>query len=243
MEHETKHDGMNGAGAPHDLLWDALPPQVIEELGKPLSPEQVSYRRGRSGRTYAYVEGRTAIEQANRIFGFGGWGYELVGEVRQWQHEQADAKTGEVKRACSYAATVRVHVPGAPTRTDVGYHTVAEESAEGHEVAYKGAVTDGLKRALRSFGSQFGNALYGDGSPDVLGPSLRRSLIELGAAQGCGEAQLRAAVRTKTGKELEELPVSELTELVEGAARKVQQAGEAFAAAQRNAASDTPMAA
>ncbi len=34
---------------------------------------------------------------------------------------------------------------------------------DAHENARKGAVTDGLKRALRVFGEQFGNSLYGDG--------------------------------------------------------------------------------
>ena len=76
--------------------------------------------------------------------------------------ENVDPKTGEVTRIRAYAATVRVTVPGAPSRTDVGFHTVAEENGEGHETAYKGAVTDALKRALRTFGDQFGNALYGE---------------------------------------------------------------------------------
>jgi DNA repair and recombination protein RAD52 len=35
---------------------------------------------------------------------------------------------------------------------------------EAHEAAKKGAVTDGLKRCLRAYGSQFGNELYGDTS-------------------------------------------------------------------------------
>src|SRR5205807_5758088 len=34
---------------------------------------------------------------------------------------------------------------------------------ESHEQAEKGAVTDAVKRALRTFGSQFGNGLYGNG--------------------------------------------------------------------------------
>ena len=132
-------------------------------------------------------------------------------------------------RSCSYAATVRITVPGAPPRTDVGFHTVAEDNAEGHETAYKAAVTDGLKRALRGFGDQFGNALHGDGVAEALAPPLRRTLVDLGLAQGFTEGQMRAAVRSKTGKDLDVLPVSELTRLVEGAARKVQQAGEAQA--------------
>ena len=157
--------------------------------------------------------------------------------------ERVDSDTGQVHRSCSYAATVRVTVPGAPPRTDVGFHTVADDSAEGHETAYKAAVTDGLKRALRSFGSRFGNALYGDGQAEALAPSLRRTLVDLGVAQGYDEAQMRAAVRAKTGKELNELPASELTKLVEGAARKVQQSVEAHTTPRRDAEDDVPQAA
>ena len=230
----TVHDGSNNGvhkdtipDSPHDLLWDGLPPKVVGELEKPLDPGLVSYRKGRKGGTYPYIEGHTAIDEANRIFGYGGWGYELVGEVTQWVTERVDSETAQVHRSCSYAAAVRVTVPGAQPRTDVGFHTVADDSAEGHETAYKAAVTDGLKRALRSFGSRFGNGLYGDGVADPLAPSLRRTLVDLGVAQGYDEAQMRAAVRAKTGKDMDVLSVAELTKLVEGAARKVLQAGEA----------------
>ena len=52
--------------------------------------------------------------------------------------ESVDPKTGEVTRIRAYAATVRVTVAGAQSRTDVGFHTVAEENGEGHETACKG---------------------------------------------------------------------------------------------------------
>ena len=65
----------------HDLLWDSLSPRVVTELEKPLDPSLVSQRKGRAGRTYQYIEGHTVIDQANEIFGRGGWGYELVGDV------------------------------------------------------------------------------------------------------------------------------------------------------------------
>ena len=149
----------------HALLWDGLSPAATEKLAQPLDPGLVSQRKGRGNRSFDYIEGHTAIGQANAIFGFGGWGYDLVGDVALREIENVDAKTGEVKRIHAYAATVRVNVPGAPSRTDVGFHAVAEESVEGHETACKGAVTDALKRALRSFGDQFGNGLYGDPAP------------------------------------------------------------------------------
>ncbi|MCY3696660.1 MAG: RAD52 family DNA repair protein, partial [Chloroflexi bacterium] len=147
--------------APEALHWDALAPRVTEALAQPLDPQLVSQRKGRGGRMFDYVEGHTAIDQANRIFGFGGWGYELVGDVTLHRIEQTDSRTGEVTSTAACSAVVKVSVPGAPARTDVGFQPVTDESAEGHETAYKGCVTDALKRALRSFGDRFGNGLYG----------------------------------------------------------------------------------
>ena len=220
----------------HDLLWDGLSPAVTQKLSEPLDPSLVSRRKGRGNRQFAYVEGRTAIDQANRIFGYGGWGHEVVGEVVLREIDNVDPKTGEVTRIRAYSATVKVTVPGAPSRTDVGFHTVAEENGEGHETACKGAVTDALKRALRTFGDQFGNALYGEQpaatgqaakragtAADSLAPSLRKKLVDLGVEQGFDEEQLHAAVKGRTGKSLDELTAPELSPLVEGAARKLRQ--------------------
>ncbi len=146
----------------HDLLWDGLSPAVTQALGQPLDPELASQRKGRGGRSFDYLEGHVVIAQANRIFGYGGWGYELVGDVTLRQVETVDAQTGEVKVTSGYSAPVRVTVAGALPRTDLGVHPVAEDTLDGHDTAMKGAVTDGMKRAFRSFGVQFGNAFYGD---------------------------------------------------------------------------------
>ena len=146
----------------HELLWDGLSPAVTNALRQPLDLALVSQRKGRAGRTYDYLEGHAVIDQANRIFGFGGWGYELAGDVTLREIEHVDTKTGEVKRTHVYSAPVRVTVAGALPRTDIGFNAVAEDNADGHETAIKGAVTDGMKRALRSFGVQFGNGFYGD---------------------------------------------------------------------------------
>ena len=146
----------------HELLWDGLSPAVTQALGQPLDPALASQRKGRAGRSYDYLEGHVVIEQANRIFGYGGWGYELAGDVTLRQVETVDTQTGEVKVALGYSAPVRVTVAGALPRTDIGVHPVAEDTLDGHDTAMKGAVTDGMKRAFRSFGVQFGNGFYGD---------------------------------------------------------------------------------
>ena len=159
----------------HDLLWDGLSPAVINALSQPIDPTLVSQRKGRAGRTFSYIEGHTAIDEANRVFGYGGWGFELVENVTLRRIETADTQTGEMKVVNAYAAPVRVTVPGAPPRTDIGFHAVTDETADGHETALKGAVTDGMKRALRSFGDRFGNGLYGDQAPST-GPSRPQSI-------------------------------------------------------------------
>ena len=82
----------------YDLLWDSLSPRVVSELEKPLDPSLVSQRKGRAGRTYQYIEGHAVIDQANEIFGRGGWGYEVVGDVTLREIEQVDPKTGEMSR-------------------------------------------------------------------------------------------------------------------------------------------------
>ena len=146
----------------HELLWDGLSPAVSQALGQPLDPALASQRKGRGGRSYDYLEGHVVIEQANRIFGYGGWGYELAGDVTLRQVETVDPQTGEVKTVSGYSAPVRVTVAGALPRTDIGVHPVAEDTLDGHDTAIKAAVTDGMKRAFRSFGVQFGNGFYGD---------------------------------------------------------------------------------
>ncbi len=148
--------------AEHELVWDGLSPAVTQVLSQPIDPSLVSQRRGRGGRTFDYLEGHAVIDQANRIFGFGGWGYELVGDVTLRRVETVDPQTGEVKVSLGYSAPVRVTVAGALPRTDVGVHPVTEDTFDGHDTAMKGAVTDGMKRAFRSFGVQFGNGFYGD---------------------------------------------------------------------------------
>ena len=239
----TEHDPASSAG--HDLLWDGLLPVVTKALGQPLDPALVSQRKGRAGRKFDYLEGHVVIEQANRIFGHGGWGIELIGDVTLRQIETVDPQTGEVKVTSAYSAPVRVTVAGALPRTDIGFHAVAEDNAEGHDTAIKGAVTDGMKRALRTFGVQFGNGLYGDHQPVNGSPrpervpaqaqatgnrrsesqvqTLRKQLIEIAVEQGFDEDGVRTAVIDRMGKSIDDLTAAELGPLVEAAANKLRQ--------------------
>ena len=236
----------------HELLWDGLSPAVMQALGQPLDPALVSQRKGRGGKSFDYLEGHAVIDQANLIFGYGGWGYELAGDVTLRRIETVNPQTGEVKVEQGYSAPVRVSVAGALPRTDLGVHPVTEDNFDGHDTAMKAAVTDGMKRAFRSFGVQFGNGFYGDqpqvgNQPQpqrVPAPSngrsgqaqangkgrnesqiekLRKRLIEIAAEQGLDEDQVRTAVTDRTGKSLDDLDGTELGPLVEAAANKLRQ--------------------
>ena len=169
--------------AEHDLLWDGLSPAVIEKLGQPIEPSLVSQRKGRGGRSFDYLEGHVVITQANRIFGYGGWGYELAGDVTLRRVETVDSQTGEVKVSLGYSAPVRVTVAGALPRTDIGVHPVTEDNFDGHDTAMKAAVTDGMKRAFRGFGVQFGNSFYGD-QPSASAPQPERVPVQANGRSG-----------------------------------------------------------
>ena len=185
----------------HELLWDGLSPAVTNALGQPIDPALVSQRKGRAGRTFSYIEGHVAISEANRVFGYGGWGYELLADVTLREIENVDTQTGEVKRIRAYSAPVRVTVPGAPPRIDVGFHAVTEETADGHETALKGAAPQLWRplweRPLRRPGSGRRPAPTGPGARPGQG-GVRPG--ECGdAAQAARRAGRRAGLRRGPG--------------------------------------------
>ena len=68
---------------------------------------------------------------------------------------------------------------------------MAEDNADGHETAIKGAVTDGMKRALRSFGVQFGNGFYGDQPAEA--PKAQRTAARQTGRNGGGNSRPQRA--------------------------------------------------
>lgn len=109
----------------------------------------------------SYLEGFDVIETANRIFGYGNWSYNIstLEQVSQESNQNQNI-------VICYKAIVVVKVFDAQhaqhiSREDVGFGTgIAKTLSDAHESAAKEAVTDALKRAMRSFGNQFGNSLY-----------------------------------------------------------------------------------
>lgn len=112
-------------------------------------------QRSKGGTTLSYIESHHAIREANRAFGFDGWDYE-INELTM----VSDEKNANGNHVIGYIARVIVSV-GCTTREDVGFGSgIAKGLADAHEGATKEAVSDAMKRALRTFGDIFGLALY-----------------------------------------------------------------------------------
>jgi DNA recombination protein Rad52 len=193
-------------------------------LAKPLDALLVSERESRDGRTFRYIDGTTAINQANRIFGYDGWGTELVGEVGFRTLRLIEPDTEAPLAVGMYSAVVRVTVRGCAPRSDAGCGFVEADTPEAHEAAYKGAVTDALKRALRFFGDQFGNGLYdrrsfvdlrmpasGSAAPDKLG-GMRRKVLALSTRIGLDAGKALARIEERCGNPLDALSEEQLSE-------------------------------
>lgn len=132
-------------------------------LAAPLNREHVRQRE-QAGRTFSYLEGWRAIEEANRIFGFDQWTRETV-HLAETNRELLTLKgrNGEYQQwRVGYLARVRIDVAGV-VREGVGFGSgmsKPEAIGDAIESACKEAETDAMKRALMTFGNPFGLALY-----------------------------------------------------------------------------------
>ncbi|XP_052030688.1 DNA repair protein RAD52 homolog isoform X5 [Apodemus sylvaticus] len=130
--------------------------QAIQNaLRQRLGPEYISSRVAGGGQKVCYIEGHRVINLANEMFGYNGWAHSIT----QQNVDFVDLNNG--KFYVGVCAFVRVQLKDGSYHEDVGYG-VSEglrSKALSLEKARKEAVTDGLKRALRSFGNALGNCI------------------------------------------------------------------------------------
>lgn len=134
--------------------------EQLQLLNQELDSSRVK-SRSKGNINLSYLEGFDLIETANKVFGYGNWSY----SIESLEHLSTEQNQNQNFVIC-YKAIVKVtvydkeHIQNI-SRTDVGTGTgIAKTQSEAHEGATKEAVTDALKRALRSFGNQFGLSLY-----------------------------------------------------------------------------------
>lgn len=168
--------------------------EQIQHLTAKLDASHVKSRQ-QAGRKLSYIEGWTAIAEANRIFGFHAWHRELARLDRvQEQPTKIGRDNPKDGHRVSYIATVRIRVLDSDgkeiIREGTGYgQGIDVDLGQAHESAVKEAETDAMKRALMTFGNPFGLALYDKEQKEVEKSGERR------AENGAG-AQKTEASRT-----------------------------------------------
>ena len=132
----------------------------IQVLKYDIEPSRIRSRT-KGNMNLSYLEGFDLIETANKIFGHGNWSYTITSLDQVSQETNSNQNI-----VICYKAVVKFTVYSLDhtkhiTKEDVGFGTgIAKMLADAHEGGAKEAVTDAIKRAMRSFGNQFGNSLY-----------------------------------------------------------------------------------
>jgi DNA recombination protein Rad52 len=180
--------------------------EQIEQLQARLDDSRVHTRR-KQGIELRYLEGHDVIDTANAVFGFHAWSY----NVRRLE------LTAGVWMAV-VAVTVLTPEGEAITREDVGVgiplfgRDQLDGNPDAQEMAIKGAVTDALKRAMRTFGNAFGNGLYdkSDGAgtnsaarsdePAPLRPAHTESDEESRLCPSCDQPMILRSGTTRDGR-------------------------------------------
>lgn len=127
-------------------------------LDKQLGPEYISSRPGAAGQKVHYLAAEKVINLANEVFGFNGWSSAI--QNIQIDFVDENATTGKI--CLGLSVIVRVTLKDGTFHEDVGYGHI--ENCKGKAAAFekckKEGTTDGLKRALRTFGNVLGNCIY-----------------------------------------------------------------------------------
>lgn len=140
-----------------------------DQLLKPLHPSRVA-KRSQAGRQLSYLEAWDVKAHLIRIFGFGGWSWNVLKAELAFeeQNEKGQWNVG-------YKVIGRLYI----CQLGCDYSEAAVGSAsipqrgEAHDMAIKTAESDALKRAAINLGTQFGLSLYNDGSlADVVHTTL-----------------------------------------------------------------------
>ncbi|KAH6899901.1 hypothetical protein B0T10DRAFT_469073 [Thelonectria olida] len=131
---------------------------IAARLDKQLGPEYISARAGPGGSKVHYLTAEKCITLANEVFGFNGWS----SSIQNIQVDFADENPQTQRVSIGLSVIVRITLRDGTYHEDIGYGSIenAKGKAMAFEKAKKEGTTDGMKRALRSFGNVLGNCIY-----------------------------------------------------------------------------------
>ncbi|KAG0326317.1 DNA repair protein rad52 [Dissophora globulifera] len=131
--------------------------RLNEDLPKFLPPHFTATRAGPGRSTLTYIEGWRIKNLANKMFGFDGWSSSIMNVSVDFLDVEPDGKV-----CVGVSVMVKVTLKDGTFHEDIGYGSSENQKskASSFEKAKKEATTDGLKRALTSFGNLLGTCLY-----------------------------------------------------------------------------------
>jgi recombination DNA repair RAD52 pathway protein len=148
----------------------------VGQLLKPINPSRVMQAQG-----HAHVSQQDITAHLIRMFGFGNFDIEVLKAELVFESEKVDAKgtlTGRYDVA--YRGLVRLTVRNEHGHTVGVYENGSVGTAQnqyrgdGHDLAYKSAISLSVKRAAIALGDQFGLSLYNKGQ---LQPLVKLTLV------------------------------------------------------------------
>lgn len=189
------------------------------ELNKKLDPSAI--KPAPQGKFGDYVDGYHVVSEANRIFGNGGWSYEIT-RLQETHRATVTTPRGEQVRV-SYLCTVKVHIGDTfKEGSAVGMGSGKPDNlGDVIESAVKEAETDALKRALRTYGNTFGLALY-DKSRENVGIEADQNEVTSAKEAIAATADIQALQSYWTGLNRNARHVAENAEVV--AAKEIRKA-------------------
>lgn len=187
----------------------AFTPEQVELLLRPIKPNRVLSLQGHS-----HVSQQDITAHLIRMFGFGNFDIEVLAADLVFEDQRVSDKGVLLNRwdVC-YRGMVRLTV-----RNPDGVHVATYENGstataqnqtrgEGHDLAYKSAISLSIKRAAIALGDQFGLSLYNKGqtSPLVIATAV-------GAEKPEGDVQDRVPQQVSLGNDEVEWETREVPE-------------------------------
>jgi hypothetical protein len=141
-----------------------------DQVGQLLQPIRAQ-RVLSDGKGHSHVSQQDITAHLIRMFGFGNFDIEVLGTDLVYETERVDQKTGVANNRWDvcYRGLVRLTVRNEAGETVARYENGSMGTAQnqsrgdGHDLAYKSAISLSIKRAAIALGDQFGLSLYNKG--------------------------------------------------------------------------------
>ncbi|MEO8707955.1 MAG: Rad52/Rad22 family DNA repair protein [Lacisediminihabitans sp.] len=156
----------------------AFAPEQVVKLLNPIKQNRVLA----DGKGHSHVSQQDITAHLIRMFGFGNFDIEVLNVEPIFEDQRANPKDGTLlnKWDVCYRALVRITIRNADGVTVAVYENGSTATAQnqsrgdGHDLAYKSAISLSIKRAAIALGDQFGLSLYNKGQ---LAPLVIATLV------------------------------------------------------------------